>query len=46
MNIVLKLTRSRLTESREWHDCVKLSCNLSKTLGTPRKCAYLIELLK
>ena len=46
MNIVLKLTRSRITESREWHDCVKLSCNLSKTLGNPRKCAYLIELLK
>ena len=46
MNIVLKLTRSRITESREWHDCVKLSCNLSKTLGNPKKCEYLIDLLK
>ena len=46
MNIVLKLTRARITESREWHDCVKLSCNLSKTLGNPKKCEYLIDLLK
>ena len=46
MNIVLKLTKSRITESREWHDCVKLSCNLSKTLGNPKKCEYLIDLLK
>jgi len=45
MNIVVKLTRGRITESREWHDCVKLSCNLSKTLGNPEKCAYLTKLL-
>ena len=45
MNIVVKLTRGRITELREWHDCVKLSCNLSKTLGNPEKCAYLISLL-
>ena len=46
MNIVVKLTRGRITELREWHDCVKLSCNLSKTLGNPEKCAYLAGLLR
>ena len=46
MNIVVKLTRGRITESREWHDCIKLSCNLTKTLGNPEKCGYLINLLK
>ncbi len=46
MNIVVKLTRGRITELREWHDCVKLSCNLGKTLGNPEKCAYLAKLLK
>jgi len=45
MNIVVKLTRGRITESREWHDCVKLSCNLTKTLGNPEKCRYLQSLL-
>ena len=45
MNIVVKLTKGRITESREWHDCVKLSCNLGKTLGNKRKCEYLQELL-
>lgn len=46
MNIVVKLTKGRITESREWHDCVKLSCNLGKTLGNKRKCEYLQEILK
>ena len=41
MNIVVKLTRSRITESREWHDCVKLSCDKGKTLGSEMKCKYL-----
>ena len=45
MNIVVKLTRGRITELRAWHDCVKLSCNLSKTLGNPAKCEYLKTLL-
>ncbi len=45
MNIVLKLTKSRITEKREWHDCVKLSCDKGKTLGNPEKCNYLIKLL-
>lgn len=45
MNIVVKLTRGRITELRRWHDCVKLSCNLSKTLGNPVKCNYLFDLL-
>ena len=43
MNIVVKLTRSRITENREWHDCVKLSCDKGKTLGNPEKCAYLLK---
>ena len=46
MNIVVKLTRGRITELRKWSDCVKLSCDLSKTLGKPEKCQYLIQLLK
>lgn len=46
MNIVVKLTRGRITELREWHDCVKLSCDLTKTLGNPVKCQYLKDLLK
>ena len=45
MNIVVKLTRGRITESREWHDCVKLSCTEGKTLGNPEKCRYLVNLL-
>ena len=44
-NIVIKLTKSRITELREWHDCVKLSCDKGKTLGNPEKCAYLQKLL-
>ena len=43
MNIVVKLTRGRITESREWHDCVKLSCDKGKTLGNPLKCEYLLS---
>ena len=46
MNIVVKLTKGRITEKREWHDCVKLSCDLTKTLGNPAKCEYLKGLLK
>ena len=45
MNIVVKLTRGRITESREWHDCVKLSCDKGKTLGNPEKCAYLLSVI-
>lgn len=41
MNIVVKLTRGRITELREWHDCIKLSCDKGKTLGNPEKCAYI-----
>ena len=43
LNIVIKLTASRITELREWHDCVKLSCDKGKTLGNPAKCAYLLS---
>lgn len=42
-NIVIKLTGMRITESREWHDCVKLSCDRGKTLGNKEKCEYLIK---
>ena len=45
MNIVVKLTQCRITEKREWHDCVKLSCDKGKTLGNPDKCAYLLKLI-
>lgn len=45
MNIVVKLTRGRITELRGWHDCVKLSCTPGKTLGNPDKCKYLLDLL-
>lgn len=45
MNIVVKLTKGRITELRAWHDCVKLSCNKTKTLGNAAKCQYLISLL-
>ena len=45
MNIVVKLTRGRITESREWHDCVKLSCDEGKTLGNPDKCRYLLSVV-
>ena len=41
MNIVVKLTGARITETREWHDCVKLSCDKGKTLGNSAKCSYL-----
>lgn len=46
MNIVIKLTRCRITEKREWHDCIKLSCDKGKTLGNSDKCAYLSRLLE
>lgn len=45
MNIVIKLTRGRITEKRTWHPCVKLSCNVTKTLGDKAKCDYLISQL-
>ena len=45
MNIVVKLIRGRITESREWHPCVKLSCDKGKTLGDKTKCDYLLSVL-
>lgn len=45
MNIVVKLTKGRITELREWHDCVKLSCDKGKTLGNQAKCQYLISVI-
>ncbi|MCR5715002.1 MAG: nicotinate phosphoribosyltransferase [Bacteroidales bacterium] len=46
MNIVVKLTRGRITELREWHDCVKISCDKGKTLGNAEKCRYLQTIIE
>ncbi len=46
MNIVIKLVKGRITESRKWQDCVKLSCDAGKTMGNPDKCKYLLSLMK
>ena len=45
MNIVIKLTKMRYSPKREWHDCVKLSCDKGKTLGNVEKCKYLQKVL-
>jgi nicotinate phosphoribosyltransferase len=45
-NIVIKLVKGRITEQREWHDCVKLSCNSGKTLGNQEKCNYLLNTIE
>ena len=42
-NIVIKLVGMRLTEFREWHDSVKLSNDIGKTLGNDEKCQYLLK---
>ena len=42
-NIVIKLVKGRITEQREWHDCVKLSCDEGKTLGNQEKCKFLLN---
>jgi nicotinate phosphoribosyltransferase len=44
-NIVIKLTKCRITEAREWHDCIKLSCDKGKTLGNQEKCNYILSLI-
>ena len=46
MNIVIKLTRGRITENRAWHPCIKLSCNTTKALGDEAKRNYLISQLQ
>ncbi|MBP9998930.1 MAG: nicotinate phosphoribosyltransferase, partial [Bacteroidales bacterium] len=46
MNIVVKLTKGRITESREWHDCIKLSCDKGKVLGNTAKCDYIISQIR
>lgn len=45
-NIVIKLTGFRITESREWQDCVKLSNDEGKMLGNKEKCEYLLKIIK
>lgn len=42
-NIVIKLTGFRITENRQWQDCVKLSNDKGKTLGNQEKCEYLLK---
>ena len=44
-NIVRKLTKCRITEAREWHNCIKLSCDKGKMLGNPKKCRYILSLI-
>lgn len=44
MNIVVKLTKMRLTEFREWNDCIKLSSDKGKMLGNPEKCKYIMSI--
>lgn len=44
-NIVVKLTKGRITEMREWHNCIKLSCDKGKTLGNQDKCKYILSLI-
>ena len=44
-NIDIKLTQCRITEMREWHDCIKLSCDKGKTLGNSKKCQYILSLI-
>ena len=34
-NMVIKLTSARITESREWNDCIKLSDDKGKYTGNP-----------
>lgn len=46
MNIVIKAVEAAITEKREWHHLVKLSCDAGKTLGNQEKCDYLISLIK
>ena len=41
-NIVIKLTGMRITENREWQECVKISNDVGKMLGDYEKCHYLI----
>ena len=45
MNIVIKAIGGRITENREFHDFVKLSCDKGKTLGNPEKCQYILNLI-
>jgi nicotinate phosphoribosyltransferase len=45
-NIVIKLTGMRITELREWQDCVKLSNDEGKMLGNKEKCQYLLNIIK
>lgn len=45
-NIVIKLVGFRITESREWQDCVKLSNDEGKMLGNKEKCQYILNIIK
>jgi len=44
-NIVIKLVGMRVTESREWHDCIKLSNDKGKMLGNREKCEHILKMI-
>jgi len=45
-NIVVKLVGFRITEARKWQDCIKLSNDKGKMLGSREKCDYISGLIK
>lgn len=45
-NIVIKLVNGRITDKREWHDCIKLSCDKGKMLGNIDKCNFIQSLIE
>lgn len=46
MNIVIKLTKGRYSRRHSWQNCVKLSCDLGKTVGDSDKCKYLASMIE
>ncbi len=46
MNIVIKLTKGRYSNKHSWQNCVKLSCDMGKTVGNTEKCNYLVSYIK
>lgn len=45
-NIVIKLVKGRITDKREWHDCIKLSCDKGKMLGNLDKCNFIKSIIE
>lgn len=46
LNIVIKLSKCRIAESKPWHDTVKLSDDPGKHTGNAEEIEYCLELLK